>query len=231
MILQNNTSIQIECITDEGKIFSIPPKCEINVKLDKSESAFEIHHLYKSDRNKLFGVDNVYNIVIDSKIGIVNCGSDSRMVVSGEIVHFDLGYVYDKFFFYCQNCRMISESCCISNLIKLKELGYENRKNDSFFERITTFFLSGGFWSSTGLFVIFKLAFWANDWNFPLWLIVLFWLFGYVIQLIGEKANYKYIFKKQPKLLELSKYTSTEYVMSYFRNSSREWIGDDRMDL
>lgn len=231
MVIQNNTSIQIECRTEDGRSISVLPKSELCIDLDEAGSVLEIGHVYKSSCKRLFDVDSVYHMVIDSRIDVRNVAPDALIVVSGETVHFYFGYVYDKFFFSVQNCKIISENCWVSNLNSLKESAYEPKRKDSTFERITTFLLSGGFWLSTGLFALFKLAFWTNGWAFPIWSIVLFWVTGYVIQLIGEKTAYKYLSKKQPRQSELTKYASEESIMAYFENPSREWIGDDRITL
>ena len=191
----------------------------------------EVKHMYKSGCEQLFGFDDVYHMVLDSKIGI-KCGEpDPKIIVSGEMVHFELGYVYDKFFFYGQNCRIISEDSSVSNMIGLLEIADKKKKKESRFDRITDFLFSGAFGGSTALFILFKLIFGANDWPLPLWTIILFWILGYSIQWIAEKAFSKCITKKRSKLTELDKYTSKEYVISYFQNSSREWVGNDRVDL
>ena len=231
MVLQNDTSIQIDCIIEGVKRITLSPKSSVSVDLDKAQYNLSIFHLYPSCRRQFFEIDNVYYMVIDSCICINDCKQDSQIVVSGEIVHFNWGYVYDKFLFFCQNCRIVSENCWITNLDELRRSAFEGKKKDSHFDRITTFLLSGGFWSMTGLFVLFKLIFWANDWVFPFWLIIFFWLFGYVIQWLGEKAFYMYMFQKQPKLSELETYASTEYILSYFYTPNRKWIADDRILL
>ena len=230
MILQNDTSIQIECVLKNDKKILIPPKSKINVEFDK-ECILEMYHPYKSSCKNFFDVDDTYYIVIDSKINILCCQDDSKIIISGEIVHFDLGYVYDKFFFCAHNCQIIKESCAISGLDKLQEAAYEPVQKDSHFERIVTFLLSGNFLSVTTLFLLVKLAFWANNWSFPIWLIVVFWAFGYIIQLLGEKTTYKYRNKQQPKLSQLTKYTSIEYVTTYFENPNRKWIATDKIVL
>lgn len=199
------------------------------MSIESDGKSIEINHIYKSGCEQLFGLNDVYHMVLDSKINI-ECGEpDPKIIVSGEMVHFEWGYVYDKFFFCGQNCRVVLENCWVSNLSGLQEIACQ--KKNSLFDRITDFLFSGAFGGTTALFILFKLIFGANHWPFPLWLIVVFWLFGYGIQWIAEKTFLKCFTKKQPKSSPLSKYASMEYVMSYFQNGNREWVGDDRLVL
>ena len=231
MILENNTSIPIECVAINGGKTVIPPKNKVHIAVDSGNDLLKINHLYGSGRKALFDFDNVYHVVINSEIAVRGADDDAVIVVSGELVHFDLEFVYDKFFFHTQNCTIFLENISVSNLCALQQKAYEPKKKDSHGDRIWTFLLTGGFWSSTGLFVLFKLTFWAKGWPFPWWLIMLFWMLGYAFLILGEKTVYRYRLKKQPKLTELNQYCSTEYIKGYFYNPKREWIADDRVEL
>jgi len=54
---------------------------------------------------------------------------------------------------------------------------------------------------------------------------------GCLLQVLGEKIVEEYDYIKQPKLAELSKYTSIEYIVSYFANPKRNWIAGNKVDL
>lgn len=121
MILENNTSIPIECVAIKGGKTVIPPKNKVHIAVGSGNDLLKINHLYGSGRKALFDFDNVYHVVINSEIAVRGAGDDAVIVVSGELVHFDLEFVYDKFFFHTQNCTIFLENISVSNLCALQQ--------------------------------------------------------------------------------------------------------------
>ena len=230
MILDNKTSVSLKCTIGENS-YTLMPNSQINIYLDFESVSIRIYHSYSSCKKHLFDMNDLFYVVIDSEIEVDEISRDSMIIISGEIVHFALGYVYDKLFFAAEQCKILSENITVSDVELLQQYALQKKKKDSFVERISTFFLSGVFISSTCLFIILKLAFSTNGWAFYWWLIFLFWVVGFVFQIIGEKIVYLILSNKQPMLSELNKYISVLYIMNYFYNPKRTWISDDRYSL
>lgn len=231
MNLINNTSLQIRCIINDNEVFVIPPSEKIDIDVEDSTVAIKILHLYDSYLGTRFELDDMYHIVLNTSLTVIDVEAASDITITGELVHFELGYVYDCFFCCAENCSITKNEILLSDLKCLYDVATIGKKRDSFGERISMFLLSGGFWASTALFILFKMGFWTNDWAFPWWIIIIFWILGYGIQTLGEICYYNYIRKKQPKVRELQKYASVEYIMEYYCNPNRVWIGDDRKPL
>lgn len=229
MVVENKTSVMLLCII-EGKEYTILPKSEIYVEVEKN-IVINVCHMYESSRKELFDIINVFHIVINSTITVDDIHGDGRIIISGEVALVSMDYAYDRFFIVAQNCQVAKERLVVSNLRGLKNQAKDNKLKDTHMDRIMSFLLSGGFWMSTGLFLLFKIVFWANNWPLSWWLIVLFWLVGYGIQILGEKTYYLFIQKKQPRLLELEKYVSEENILRYYNNPNRQWIIGHKIDL
>lgn len=231
MILSNQTSIPVQYTLMDDESSVIPPKGSITIVCDAPHISIKFSHLYNCHTANQFDMDKLFHIVINSFITLSELNDESAIIINGEKVHFELGYVYDRFFIRADNCIIANEALFVSDLNALQRSATVTKTKDSFAERSIDYLLSGGIIASTALFIVFKLAFWANDLHFPWSAVILFWAAGLGIQIIGEQSYYSYLIKKQPKLQELYQYAAIAYITEYYNNQNRKWIGNDIQSL
>ncbi len=224
MVLTNKTSQTIRCKINDNEIFLLPFENK-NIFIDNDVLTLGLYHLYGSERKQCFGFSNVRLLVLDSVYKINGLTEDSVINITWERVHFELYYVYDRFFLKTENCCILQENYIVSNLESLCNI--KPKSKDSFGERILDYFLFGNFLISTLSFLLFKMIFWANAWKLSWAYLLLFWVLGFLLQIPGEKIYYfiKNTFFSEAK--ELNLYSSNEYITKYYANPQRKWIGDN----
>ena len=228
MIIKNDSLQTVHCIMNEDIDVILLPREQKQIRVDSDEMTISLSHIYGSTYGTCFGLNNVFQIVINSQFKICNIDSASIIKITREKVHFELFYAYDRFFCTTTNCHIFSENHFVSNIEELCLHTKQEVQKDTIADRLRTFFLSGPFLLSTGLFFLFKISFFANDWKFSWFWAFVFWLFGFGVQMIGEKLYYAFPKnRKTDQYQKLMLYSSCEKIMQYYFDPNRTWVGDD----
>ena len=229
MLFINNSSQSVRCFVSKDIDFTLLPNEQKEIDIEGNSIFVKLSHLYGSSVGKCFGWDKIYQIVLNTLFELNNAQSNSIIVIKREKVHFELGYAYDRLYAKGKNCFCSKIKYDVSNYEKLSsDTMLTIKKKDSFLERVVDFIFLGHFLNTSVLFIMFKLAFLANERSFPWWYITLFWTAGYAIQILSEKVFYRFKNNRKPQsLTDLEKYCSVEYIEKYFGDSKRSWIADD----
>ncbi len=224
MIISNQTSIPIQYDITGGDSSVIPPHTKISINWKMSYISINFTHQYRCHTGSDFNLSDLYSIVINTFVTLSDLNDDSYLDVTGEKVHFKSGYAYDRFFFESKNCKITNESLFVSDLSILQRAATITSTKESNPAQIIDYLLSGNFLASSLLFFLTKILLWANNRHFPWTAVILYWIAGLGIHIIGEQLYYSYLRKKQPKLQELHKYASITFITDYYSNNSRKTI-------
>ncbi len=229
MILLNKSAQIICClINDELQLILYPNERTVADIVVTDITKFQLSHVYGSSYGDCFNLPIMYQIVINTTFTFSNLCADSILYISREKVHFEFNHTYDRFFINCDDGHIIQEVHNVADLEGLCSIATNSHTQNEACESLIGFIFEGHFLQTTVLFVIFKLCFWANNWSFPIWLILLFWGAGYLLRLASEKSFNA--FQKStgtPELHLLQKYASCEYIKNYYANPHRKWIANN----
>ena len=225
MILQNQSSQKVQCLINKAYSFILEPHevKEIAIPIS-SQIELRLEHIYSSCYASCFGWNmEVCQLVLDADFYFVDVKKETTIRIWHEKVHFELGNTYDRFFCVPDQCHLSEEVLWANNMEGMNEIA-SSLKKDSWGSRIGTFlFINLG--GSTVLFLILTLICQANQWRLSwLWLGA-FWAIAFLLQLLGEKIWYKII--PSDKVRNLQKYSSPDYIKSYYHAPNRTWIGND----
>ncbi len=229
MTLLNRSAQTIWCLINDELQLVLNPHERTSIDINTTSiTKLRLSHTYGSCYGDCFNLSGMCQIVLNTTFIFSNLYDDSIIYISREKVHFHFRHTYDRFFCNSDSGYMMQEVHDVADLDGLYNVASDVHPEKEVHDSLIGFLLEGHFWQTTALFILFKLCFWANGWAFPIWLILVFWGFGYLLRLASEKLFN--VFQKNvgtPESHSLRKYTSSEYIEQYYANPQRKWIAND----
>ncbi len=239
MTIQNQTSVPILCAMDDRPAIQIEPGCQGVFLTESREGTLWVEHLYSSRLQPLFDIPEMRVIVLNSSVFLSEIEEAAECILTGELVHFQYGYTYDRFFCRCLHCCLGQQKLAATDSEEIRSSISVKEEKLSGFAKFVLFVVDFLFsleyvWGALLLFILIKIAYWES---FSWWWLPAFAAAGFVLYKLEDLAVFGIPGKRDRKKREsqrrsdLGKYMSDAYIQKYYSDGRRTWIGKDRTML